>query len=294
MSTLNIAQIDAFTEKPYGGNPCAVVFDADFLTEEQMQTIALEMNLSETAFLMKSEKADFRARYFTPSEEIPLAGHPTISCGYALWKAGLVGKGTFTLQLEAGIVSVHVDDTLPEQPLISMTQLKPKFMATHDPARVLPVFGLTPLDLADGLPIQTVSTGTPQLMIPLKSHESLRAAAMDFDAYPVLKEESDFFSPHLFVLKGISEDATTFARHFGLPPDTVEDPFTGSATGGMASYLWKHGLIDKPEFIAEQGHWMNRPGRAKVRINGSPEDIESVTISGYAIDVLRGQIDVPF
>ncbi|MEL6823541.1 MAG: PhzF family phenazine biosynthesis isomerase, partial [Calditrichota bacterium] len=79
MSTLNIAQIDAFTERPYGGNPCAVVFDADFLSTEQMQTIALEMNLSETAFLMKSDKADFRARYFTPSEEIPLAGHPTIS-----------------------------------------------------------------------------------------------------------------------------------------------------------------------------------------------------------------------
>ncbi|MEL6822767.1 MAG: PhzF family phenazine biosynthesis isomerase, partial [Calditrichota bacterium] len=200
---------------------------------------------------------------------------------------------TFTLQLEAGIVSVHVDDSLPEQPLISMTQLKPKFMEIHDPARVLPVFGLTPLDLAEGLQIQTVSTGTPQLMIPLRSHESLRAAAMDFDAYPVLKEESDFFSPHLFVLQGISEDATTFARHFGLPPDTVEDPFTGSATGGMASYLWKYNLIEKPEFIAEQGHWMNRPGRAQVRINGARDNIESVTISGYAIDVLRGQIDVP-
>ena len=166
-------------------------------------------------------------------------------------------------------------------------------MEIHDPARVLPVFGLTPLDLAEGLQIQTVSTGTPQLMIPLRSHESLRAAAMDFDAYPVLKEESDFFSPHLFVLQGISEDATTFARHFGLPPDTVEDPFTGSATGGMASYLWKYNLIEKPEFIAEQGHWMNRPGRAQVRINGARDNIESVTISGYAIDVLRGQIDVP-
>ena len=94
-------------------------------------------------------------------------------------------------------------------------------------------------------------------------------------------------------MQGISEDATTFARHFGLPPDTVEDPFTGSATGGMASYLWKYSLIEKPEFIAEQGHWMNRPGRAQVRINGARDYIESVTISGYAIDVLRGQIDVP-
>ncbi|MGH1363133.1 MAG: PhzF family phenazine biosynthesis protein [Calditrichia bacterium] len=293
MSTLNIAQIDAFSDQAYGGNPCAVIFDADDLTSEQMQAIALEMNLSETAFLMKSKIADFRARYFTPAEEIPLAGHPTISCGYALWKSGLVGKGTFRLQLEAGTVEVTVDTAIPDKPLISMKQLKPQFLSKHDPARVLPVFGLTPHDLLEDAVIQTVSTGTPMMMIPLRSHDSLRVAAMDFDAYDVLKAEGDFFSPHLFVLQGISEEATTFARHFGIPPDTVEDPFTGSATGSMSAYLWKHGLIEEPRFIAEQGHWMKRPGRAIVEVIGPRENIEAVKISGYAVDILRGEIDVP-
>jgi trans-2,3-dihydro-3-hydroxyanthranilate isomerase len=107
----------------------------------------------------------------------------------------------------------------------------------------------------------------------------------------LLRERSDFFSPHLFCLQGIKNGAT-FACHFGVPPDIMEDPFTGSATGGMAAYLWHHGLIDSATFIAEQGHWMGRPGEAFVEVVGPRDEIETVKVGGSAVTVLRGELTI--
>ncbi|MBZ0300956.1 MAG: PhzF family phenazine biosynthesis protein, partial [Anaerolineae bacterium] len=100
----------------------------------------------------------------------------------------------------------------------------------------------------------------------------------------------DFFSPHLFCLEGVTATGRTFARHFGTPPDTLEDPFTGSATGGMAAYLWHYGLIDTPSFWAEQGHWMQRPGVGYAEVVGPPDAIETVQVGGAAVTVLRGEL----
>ncbi len=108
-------------------------------------------------------------------------------------------------------------------------------------------------------------------MVPVRDLEVLRRVRLNVRAYEGYRARSDFFSPHLFCLEGITPEGSTFARHFGVPPDTLEDPFTGSATGGMAAYLWHYGLIDAPRFIAEQGHWMGRPGQASVEVIG-PRD----------------------
>jgi trans-2,3-dihydro-3-hydroxyanthranilate isomerase len=120
--------------------------------------------------------------------------------------------------------------------------------------------------------------------------DALRRTAVDVPAYVAYRGHSDFFSPHLFCLEGATPEGRTFARHFGVPPDTMEDPFTGSATGGMAAYCWRHGLLDSPIFRAEQGHWMGRPGHAEVEIIGSRENIEMVKVGGSAVTVLRGQL----
>jgi trans-2,3-dihydro-3-hydroxyanthranilate isomerase len=290
-------QVDAFTKVPYGGNPCAVVFDADDLPDAAMHSIALEMNLSETAFVMASEVADVRARYFTPVFEIPLAGHPTIATIHALIVSGRLPvpgpSFTIQLQLEAGVVPVEITDADSGQPLITMSQLKPEFLRTYDPKEILPIFNLDEADALANVPIMTVSTGAPQLMIPLNSLESLKRAQPDIPRYKAALKMGDFFSPHLFVLGGITEGGDTFARHFGLPPDTPEDPFTGSATGGMAAYVWNQGLLDQPKFVAQQGHWMGRPGEAYVEVVGSRDDIETVKVGGYAAEVMRGEILVP-
>jgi trans-2,3-dihydro-3-hydroxyanthranilate isomerase len=127
-------------------------------------------------------------------------------------------------------------------------------------------------------------------MIPLRDHQALRRARMDAAAYNRLRAAGDFFSPHLFCLGGATPAGQTFARHFGVPPDTLEDPFTGSATGGMAAYLWHYGLIQGPRFVAEQGHWMHRPGQANVEVVGPPDAIETVKVGGGAVTVLRGEL----
>jgi len=285
-------QVDAFTTHRLGGNPCAVVFDADGLDASLMQAIAREMNLSETAFVLTSDKADVRARYFTPAEEIPLAGHPTIATFHALVESGrLPFSGpahTFTLELEAGVITVEVRGSTGSADEVIMSQRPPEFLTRFDPADVLPVFGLEADHLLEGAVIQTVSTGTPQLMVPLRDHDALRRVEMHTSAYREVRSSADFFSPHFFTLQGETPEGRTFARHLGVPPDMVEDPFTGSATGGMAAYLWHYGLIDEPTFVAEQGHWMGRPGAASVEVVGPPDAIETVKIGGPAVTVMKG------
>lgn len=290
-----IAWVDAFTDKKFAGNPCAVVFPGDGMSEIEMQAFAKETNLSETAFVLESSRADFGARYFTPSEEIPLAGHPTLSTIHALIEDGQIclhGSSTkVTLELKAGVIEIEVRQSSDGGARrIIMNQKKPNFLTEHSCELVAGLFDLKKEDIVEGAPIQTVSTGTPQLMVPVKSKEVLRRASLDVARYSAYKARSDFFSPHLFCLEGVTSEGSTFARHFGVPPDSAEDAFTGSATGGMAAYLWRHGLIDQPKFIAEQGHWMGRPGQAWVEVVGDPQDIQTVRVGGGVVSVFQGLI----
>ena len=300
MSSLPFLLLDAFTTQPLSGNPCAVVLDADDLTPVTRQRLAREFNQSETAFVNRAApgSSEFTVRFFTPAEEIPLAGHPTIATVAALLHAGRVALApdgaplVLTLNLLHGPIRVDVlagENQAP--PLIWMTQRRPVFGAIHAPEDVLPLFGLTPDDLLPGAPIQTVSTGTPQLMLLLRDHAALRRAHVaDPNGLGRYRAASDFFSPHLFCLGGATPAGHTFARHFGTPPDVSEDPVTGSATGGMAAYLWHHGYIESPDFLAEQGHDMSRAGAVQVRISGPREAIAAVQIGGTAVVVLEGSL----
>lgn len=287
--------VDAFTDRPLGGNPCAVLLGANQLSSDQMLAIAKEMNQSETAFLMKSENHDLKARYFTPEREIPLAGHPTIASIHAAIEGRLIPKpeknSSISLELNEGPIRVDIE-LIDNGFLIRMFQRQPQFLSQHDSKIISEIFNLKSSDLLEGLPIQTVSTGTPMMMIPLKTKSALRNVKMNVDLYRDYREKSDFFSPHFFVLSGESKDASTFARHLGTPPDTLEDAFTGSATGCMGAYLWKNGLMTKNKFIAEQGHWMDRPGRAFVEAVGDFDNLESVIVSGTAVTVVDGEIRI--
>ena len=296
MPTYPYMQVDAFSDHPLGGNPCAILFDADDLDAETMQAIAREMNLSETSFVRQSDVADFGVRYFTPAEEIPLAGHPTIATTFALVETGRIATGgnptRVTLELQVGPILVEVFSRDGAVERVVMTQKKPQFLATFAPTDVLEIFGLSLDDALPGAPVQIVSTGTPQLMIPLRNLDALRRVAVDLPALTALREASGFFSVHLFCVQGVTPEGHTFARHFASPPDVFEDPFTGSATGGMGAYLWHHGLIDTPTFVAEQGHWMHRPGQATVEVVGPREDIETVKVGGAAATIVRGELEM--
>lgn len=293
MPSFPFMQVDAFTDRPLGGNPCAIVFDCPTLTDATMLAVAREMNLSETAFVWPEPGGGFRARYFTPAEEIPLAGHPTIATVFALVETGRLRPQaelhTLTLELRDGPIQVEIISQAGKVQRVVMAQRRPQFLRRYAPDQVLPVFGLEPTDLLPGTLVQTVSTGTPQLFAAVRDLEALRRAKVDQARYAVLRGGGDFFSSHLFCLQGV-ERGDTFARHFALLPDIVEDPFTGSATGGMAAYLWHYGLIDRPAFLAEQGHWLERPGIGTVEVIGPRQDIQTVKVSGAAVTVLCGEL----
>ncbi len=294
MPTYPFMQVDAFTDRPLGGNPCAIVFDCAELPAETMLAIAREMNLSETAFVWQKPDGHFRARYFTPAEEIPLAGHPTIATVFALVETGRLKVDAYLkipLELRDGPIDVEIFASAGRVERVVMSQRKPQFLRIYSPEEALPAFGLSAADLLPGACIQTVSTGTPQLFIPLKNLESLRRSQVDMQKFAALRQAGDFFSVHPFCLQGL-ERGQTFARHFALLPDIAEDPFTGSATGGMAAYLWHYGLIESPTFIAEQGHWMQRPGLGFVEVVGARENIETVKVGGGAVAVLRGELSL--
>ena len=294
MSRYPFLQVDAFTRTRLAGNACAIVLDADDLTDDRMLAIAREMNLAETSFVVTPRRSDFRARYFTPSHEIPLAGHPTVATAHALVETGRLTLGEdgarITLEIGAGVVAVDVSPDAPGLTRVTMAQMKPAFLAVIDRDTVLSALGLADGDLIEGVPVQIVSTGTPQLMAPARSLDVLRRAVPDLAAIAALKRNHGLSSVHLFCRSGATAEGDTFARNFDVPPDILEDPFTGSATGGMAAYLWHYGLIDTPRFAAEQGHWLDRPGIASIDVVGPPDDIETVRVGGTAVTVLRGEL----
>ncbi len=297
MRRYTLFQVDAFTTTPLQGNPCAVLPDARGLTEAEMQAIAREMNLSETAFVLPSDQADFRFRYFTPVTEIPLAGHPTISAAHVLVEEGRVplrnGQATFTMELSVGVLPVEITSRQGNVTHVVMTQKKPAFGRAFEHGEIASVFGLAVGELDPRYPPQVVSTGTPQLMALVKSLDALRHIRPDWQALGELCRRGEFFSAHLFCLGGFGPKADTHARHFAPEAGVAEDPFTGSASGGMGAYLVHHGIKPGPRLHIEQGHLCGRPGEGDVEIIGPPQDIQTVKVGGPAITVLRGEIILP-
>ena len=154
-----------------------------------------------------------------------------------------------------------------------MSQMKPQFLAIHDPASVLPIFGSRPEDVLPGYPIQTISTGTPRLMLSSTRIGDFKTSTPRYGSLRSLSLPIRFLQPAPVLSKGIALLGRLLHDTLAHLPDLLEDPFTGSATGGMAAYLWRYGLIDHPQFVAEQGHWLKRSGQATVEVIGPPQDI---------------------
>lgn len=296
MAKHRIYWIDAFTKERFSGNPCAVVLNADQLSPQTMQIVAMELNLSETAFVFQSDRANFGARYFTPAGELPFAGHPTIAVIHALSEAGLIQSDdgevyNTSIEVPAGVIPLSYSRTdLVSR--VKMQQLRPKFLRKYSSKEIAEIFGLSPANILENAEPQTVSTGTPILMVPWTNLEILkRVQYKDPDRYLELRKKGDFIFAHHFCLQGISPLSSTFARSLGTPPNTLEDPFTGSATGCMGAFLWHHGFVSNSSFVAEQGHWMGRPGTAEIEVIGPREDISHVFVSGNAITIFSGEIE---
>lgn len=281
--------VDAFTATPMGGNPCSVVFGADDIPVDTRIAYVRETGLVECSFLVNSAKADFGARYYLPSGEIPMAGHPTIATCAALDRAGLIGdRDRFTLEIGAGVVDIEVARNGPVS-RFTMTQYAPEFGAYYEPSAIAPLIGLAAEQIV-GTP-RTVSTGGPRFCITvLRDLDALARAQVDFTALEAAQPKLDFWEPFLCVTKGFTDAGDTAARLLLAPPQPPEDPFTGSATGCMACYLWSEGLIEGPRFVAEQGHGLGRPGQANVEVLGPRDAIAGVKVGGSGVVMMAGRV----
>ena len=287
---------DVFTKKALAGNPLAVVSDASKLTDTQMQQIAREFNLSETSFLLPPKKADVRARYFTPTRELPTAGHPSVGSVYALHHSGRVKDEVMVrLELNIGTVRMGLERSGDKLKRVWMNQGVPKLLETYADATVFAeALGLEREDFSD-LPAQIVSAGNPFLIVSLTSLEALARAKLDVTALERALEEQESVGVLVFTNEVRGVDVR--CRMFGSAVGVAEDPATGSAHGPLGWYLAEHNQLrfadDRASFVSHQGVEMGRPSELLVtlerRTDGDNMGVE-VYVGGTAVLVGEGAL----
>jgi trans-2,3-dihydro-3-hydroxyanthranilate isomerase len=290
---LAMTQWDVFSSRPLEGNSLAVFSDGRGLTDGEMQAIAQEMNLSETTFILprdagtESERG-IRVRIFTVQEELPFAGHPTLGTAFAL--RGQSGAGKVVLELNVGKVPVHVEDTAGQPAFGEMTQIDPTFGMQHEREAVALATGLHAQDFDDSLPIQTVSTGVPFTVTPLKSLAVIRNLQIDLKraADYLAKTAGKFF--YFVSRETVDHDARLHARMLFY---NGEDPATGSAAGCAAAWMVAHGVA-KPDkrVLIEQGVEMKRPSRIFVRASRIDNRVVNVRVGGHSVEIMRGELSL--
>jgi len=291
---LAMAQWDVFSSTVLEGNSLAVFFDARGVSDAEMQLIAKEMNLSETTFICPRDpqierERGVRVRIFTVQEELPFAGHPTLGTAFAL--RGDSGSKEIALELNVGKVPVRFEETAGQPVFGEMTQIDPAFGIQHDREAVARAIGLRADDFDASLPIETVSTGIPYTVVPLKSLPGIQKLRVDLsraDDY-LAKTGGKFF---YFVSR---ETVNPAARlHARMLFYNGEDPATGSAAGCTAAWAVAHGVAKPDErVLIEQGIEMQRPSRIFVRASqdkNRDNRIVNVRVGGNAIEVMRAEV----
>ena len=302
--SLKFYQADVFTSEPFGGNPVAVFPDADGLSDDQLQQIAREMNLSETVFVFPptDKAAVVRLRIFTPTQELPFAGHPVIGTFYLLAQLGLVpltGSVTRLLyECNIGLFPVELRGTAKEIEHVVMSQPKPEFLDRvedeEDFYKLALSLGLPKYAVAEAKsPIEVVSTGLPVLILPIRTLTAIRSIRPDPSAITDLCGRFGANGIMVFTTVTVEPDSTVHTRMFAPAIGILEDPATGSASGALGAYLVHHRIIDaKPtaEIVSEQGYEMDRPSRILIQVDSTDSVIQEVKVGGEGVMVVEGEL----
>jgi len=285
--------LDVFTSKPFHGNPLAVVTDGDGLSQSTMQAIAREMNLCETVFVQRptNNRALARLRIFTTTRELPFAGHPVIGTWFLLAELGVVpaseGQVHVLQQTGAGILPVEFTFHDGRPKLVTMTQKPAKFVrAGMNRAALAAALGLKPGDFASDLPLEFVSTGISNMIVPVKNRSTLAKLHMNMRALAQL------ISRHATMAYCFTPGARgkAFARGM-LPWGLLEDAATGSAGGSLGAYLVQHGRLGAGETLRiTQGVEMGRPSEIHVEVSAERGRLIP-KVSGSAVRIFEGHID---
>ena len=310
MTTYRFLQLDVFTDQPFSGNPLAVFPEAEGLNDEVMMKIAREMNLSETVFVLHSDKPEVlrRLRIFTPAREIPFAGHPVVGTWNALAREGVVplpegGNGWQRIHHEVGIgvlpVDIEFKDGQPVQVVMTQGQFQilDEIDDGHDQAEVARALGLAREDLDESLPIQIISTGLSIMAVPIRSLADLRSCRVNAGLLADAYTRKGGTGCLAFTRETLEIGASRAHARFFAPADNIpEDPATGSACGALGGYLVHHAALSlEPEdgrykFVIEQGDFIHRPSRINLDVKGEAQSVEEVKVGGPSVLVAKGEV----
>ena len=291
---LPYVQVDVFTSVPLEGNQLAVFADGSSLSDAEMQAIAKETNLSETTFILPRDPATerergVRVRIFTTTEEMPFAGHPTLGTAMVLRNGAQRGNGKaeeIALDLNVGRIPVRFS-TRDGLPFGLMTQRDPEFKSKHSREDIARAAGLSVNDIADDLPIQTVSTGNAFAIVPLKSLSVLQNLSPTWSNMKAYLDKSDAKFFYFVSRETLNPEARLQSRMIFY---NGEDPATGSAAGPCAAWAVQYGVVPADEqVLMEQGVEMKRRSRIFFSAARNANKIVNVRVGGHVVEVARGE-----
>lgn len=302
--TLTFYQADVFTDRPFGGNPVAVVPEAMGLSDRELQQIAREMNLSETVFVFPptDPAATAKLRIFTPTQEIPFAGHPVLGAFFVLAKLGrLPSKNEATrLLYECNLGSFPLEILAREGEILRvvMSQPKPQFLGVVDNLKdlfeIANALGLPKSQITDTkVPVEVVSTGLPIIIVPVRTLTGVRSITPNVSAINDLCTRHGAKGLMAFTTMTVEEASAVHTRVFAPPIGVLEDPATGSASGALGAYLVQNGVVEvapMTEILAEQGYELERPSRILIQVESDDDAIQQVKVGGQAVMVIEGTL----
>lgn len=300
MKNLTIYQIDSFTKEKFKGNPAGVVVNADGLNSKQMQSIARELNNSETAFILspKNKEYDGEIRYFTPTTEVPICGHATIAAMYAKAIEESLDPCILKIKTKIGILPFEIITKNNDYQIV-MTQgefeLSPKFNSENT-NNLVDALGISISDLNKTCPVQIASAGHSKVMVGINSKKTLDSLEPDFNKLRILSERINCNGYYIFTFDSNSKEILSFGRMFAPAIGINEDPVTGNANGPLGGYLVKNKIVNYSnglfEFTSMQGEKMGRLGSIQVAVEVKNHTPTQIQIKGDAVVVFKAKIKI--
>jgi PhzF family phenazine biosynthesis protein len=277
---VKVYTVHSFAKTSEGGNEAGVVIDADFLSEEEMQKIAEKVGFSETAFVLHSDLADYKVRFFTPKEEVDLCGHATIGTFFTMATLGYIKPDNFTQETKAGILGIEIKEDLT----VMMNQPLPDFYETLDKSEIADSLNIETSNIHEDLSVQIVSTGLRDIMVPVKSLDVLSSIKPDFNKIIEISKKYHAVGYHVFSLE-TRNTSTACCRNFAPLLAIPEESATGTSNGALGCYLYQYGTIGFDQaslMIIEQGYTMNKPSEILVSLDIEGNKITGVKVGGSA------------
>jgi trans-2,3-dihydro-3-hydroxyanthranilate isomerase len=296
---LHFVQIDVFASQRLQGNPLAVFTDARGLSDLEMQAIARETRLEETTFILPRDRAventhGVRVRIFNPERELPFAGHPTLGTAMVIRNRIVAANARpaparqVVLDLQVGSIPVAFTNDADGHVFGEMHQKDPTFGRIHDRETVAGLMGIKSTDISDDAPIQTVSTGLPFAIVPIKERRTLQSLRPDQEKIRAYVEQEPDLAWLYYVTRD-TQDPTIGLRARGIYP-VGEDPATGSASGCTAAWMVRYGLANTDQTVhIEQGVEINRPSQIFVRAGREGDKVLNVHVGGNAVEIAEGE-----